>query len=245
MNPHRFDSISRLLANRRTNRLRQGATPIPATPRPADAPAFMFVQSFQAGALAPAAVEGLYTLTLTHGLGQTIYFSDRPQRVVGSLPTAQFFDALGFPGNNPPNAALVADRADHTKDILVVELFNPEYDEATHNLTYTVRILDDIEQVDMALPQTVSTPPTGNTQYGATHLFIDDCKDGAILCYADMLQTKFQGCSAVHMCWVWSHLDCYPCSTGANFGQMADLCGEAFGGCDASGCSAGLTGECV
>ena len=151
MTGHRFDSVARYFAKRRANRvsslpaMQTAATPIPMEPRPADAAAFLFVQSFQNGALSLTG-DGLYTLTLSEGLGQTIYFSDRPDRIVGSLPTQQFLDALGFSMTNPPNAALVADRGDDTKEILIVELFSPVYDQETRALTYSVRVLDDVEQ---------------------------------------------------------------------------------------------------
>ncbi len=47
----------------------------------------LFVQSFQSGSIAPVdGAEGRYTVTLEQGLGQTIYFSDRPERIVGTEP---------------------------------------------------------------------------------------------------------------------------------------------------------------
>jgi hypothetical protein len=58
---------------------------------------FLFVQSFRSGSIAPkAGTDGAYTLTLEHGLGQKIYFSDRPERVVGADPTPQFLKGFGF-----------------------------------------------------------------------------------------------------------------------------------------------------
>ena len=42
---------------------------------------YLFVQSFEGGSIAPKDGEdGTYTLTLEHGLGQTLYFADRPPR---------------------------------------------------------------------------------------------------------------------------------------------------------------------
>jgi hypothetical protein len=52
---------------------------------------------------------GTHTLTLEHGLGQTVYFSDRPSRDVGATPTPRFLNTLGFSADNPPNAALIVD----------------------------------------------------------------------------------------------------------------------------------------
>ncbi|HEV2527138.1 MAG TPA: hypothetical protein VGT61_01640, partial [Thermomicrobiales bacterium] len=103
---------------------------------------FLFVQSFQAGSIEPKeGVDGRYTLTLEAGLGQTVYFSDRPERLVGTAPTPQFLDGLGFPENNPPNAALVVETGVGETDIAVVELFAPVYDAATHTATYEVEVL--------------------------------------------------------------------------------------------------------
>ena len=93
-----------------------GATPAvdPNNPHPsADTagahPEFLFVQPFDSGAWSPTSgADATYTLTLTGAAAQTVYFSDRPERIVGLAPTQRFLDGLGFTPNNPPNAALVA-----------------------------------------------------------------------------------------------------------------------------------------
>ena len=73
----------------------------------------LFIQSFQSGSVVPKdGAEGRYTLTLEQGLGHTIYFSDRPDRIVGAPRPPQFLEGLGFPDDNPPNAALVVETAD-------------------------------------------------------------------------------------------------------------------------------------
>lgn len=95
----------------------QNATPSAATPGASPAAmgtvgengAFLFVQTARSGTWAPKAGEnGVYTLTLTDTPDQTVYFSDRPARVVGVAPLQQFLDGLGFSPQNQPNAALVA-----------------------------------------------------------------------------------------------------------------------------------------
>lgn len=77
---------------------------------------FMFVQTFGAGSL-DAATEGVPNMLLVadHLAGQTLYFSDRPERVVGMVPTEQFLSTgpsggSGFSELDPPNAALVFSR---------------------------------------------------------------------------------------------------------------------------------------
>lgn len=88
-----------------------------------------------------AGENGVYTLTLTDTPDQTVYFSDRPARVVGVAPLQQFLDGLGFSPQNQPNAALVAQTA-IGEDVLVIELLNPRNDEAAHTLTYDARVLE-------------------------------------------------------------------------------------------------------
>lgn len=256
MSQPRFDSISRFLQQRREQRharqvtIQQSASPVSGTPVPVDAnaPAFMFVQSFEQGTLAPktSGDAGQWTLTVTSDIDQTIYFSDRPDRVVGTMQTTRFLNALDFTPENPPNAALVAETGDGMQDLLVVELSSPVYDEASKQLTYDVAILDDIERVDMQLPSEVSPGPTAAVEYDSTHLFIDDCSDGWIRCFNDMFQSKTLGDIAVHRCWVWKELCCFPCSTGDNFDAMEAICAAAFPGqCDPNtGCTAGNLGGC-
>ncbi len=156
MDPVRFDRISKFFADRKMSRraaVIHGGTGLaagalasvgltsaihaqdaPATPESDVAPEieaktpYLFVQSFQSGSITPTeGQDGTYTLTLEHGLGQTIYFADRPSRDVGAVPTPEFLDGLGFPEDNPPNAALVVETAPGETDIAVVELFNPNY----------------------------------------------------------------------------------------------------------------------
>ena len=139
MDKNRFDRISRAFAERRVSRRKpfttgvtglaasalavagarrssvaQEATPAmePGNDTLAGAPTMLFVQTFQSGTIATVeGVEGRYTLTLEGGHGQTVYFSDRPARLAGATSTGEFLDRLGFPDDNPPNAALVVETA--------------------------------------------------------------------------------------------------------------------------------------
>src|SRR5215203_5519371 len=111
MDPTHLDRIARLFATRRLSRraavaaggaaalgiagaahAAQNATPAatPSTDEQGGVP-FMFVQTFGAGSLAPKDGEdGTLTLTADHLAGQTIYFSDRPERIVGMVATERF-----------------------------------------------------------------------------------------------------------------------------------------------------------
>src|SRR5262249_6143495 len=151
----------------------------PAKKRP-----YLFVQSFQRGHITPKVVTpDLYTLTLEQGLGQTVYFSDRPARDVGAAPTGQFLETLGFPPDDPPNAALGVETAPGRTAVAVLELFAPAYEGASRTATYEVKVLADWErelEVDFTEAPTdlARLAPT----FGAAHLFIDDCADAPVVC---------------------------------------------------------------
>jgi len=107
-------------------------------PEPTQAPnkvELLFVQNSLAGSF-----DGK-TLTLK-GVGPTLFFSDRPERVTGHLGTAEFVshwdkgpDSFA---KNPPNATLsILDTKDVTS--VVVELTRPSLDRNT--LSYKVKVL--------------------------------------------------------------------------------------------------------
>jgi len=145
---------------------------------------YLFVQSFQKGNIEPKfGIDGTWTLTLEQGLGQTIYFSNRPVRIVGAAPTPEFLNGLGFPDDNPPNAVLIFQNEAGNEDITAVELFNPRYEMETNTATYDVQWLKEYEQMDLTLQETPQPPADASATFGAAHLFIDDCADGTMNCY--------------------------------------------------------------
>ena len=128
------------------------ATPagFPSDPHPSEnavvpKPEFLFVQLFESGAWSPKTGEdGVFVLTLHGTAAETIYFSDRPERIVGMTPMDQFLQGLGFTPVNPPNAAIVSRRENGgDEDVLLVELFDPVYDAEARTLQYDARILAD------------------------------------------------------------------------------------------------------
>ena len=199
MDPTRFDTISKLFASRRTRRgatagglagapvgaraFAQDATPavgpwatVSRTDLGPPAPEMLYVQPFDGGTWAPKAGEDdVYTLTLTGAAAHTVYFSDRPERIVGLAENQQFLDGLGFSPNNPPNAAIVAPHEDGDgQEILVIELLNPAYDADAGTLTYDARVLADYGKHDLAhLARQQQDYEIGET-FGAGSLFIDD-----------------------------------------------------------------------
>jgi len=86
------------------------------------------------------------TLTLRGITPSTLYFSDRPERVVGHLTTADFVDLWAIGDNSfesdPPNAVLafLEPGADVPDDVVVV-LKEPELS-GTGELSYAIEVLE-------------------------------------------------------------------------------------------------------
>jgi hypothetical protein len=219
-----FDALARMLANRlpRRRALHHGAAALvagaglataqrrvtaqatPTADEDEETGSDLFVQTFSAGTLTPDPDEsGAYTLSLEGSLDQAVYFSDRPARRVGLIPTAVLLDQLGFTPADPPNAALVAQTADG-EDILVVELMNPRYDEAAQSLAYDVRVLADYAGRGLADLAERQGDDQFSPAFMTAHLFIDGCGkgqcwDGTVsMCVScKCFKGKVQGCPCV------------------------------------------------
>lgn len=207
--------------------------PAPATETPVDT-STLFVQAFQAGSITPTeGTEGHFTVSLEGGLGQTIYFSDRPNRVVGAWPTAAFLGTLGFFPDNPPNAAILMERDGET-DFAVVELFNPVYDEQAANLTYEVKVLEAWEQTtEIQFGDAPADLAQLAPSFGATHLLIDglwDCEDATMSC---MHNGNVVGTIAneEHDGYCAHEFACMPC-TNQDPSYWAGVCNERFSDCN-------------
>ena len=240
MDSSRFDAISRIFAERKLSRRRAllqggagiaaGATIIPglsasaqdATPVPADDqqfPKMLFLQSYQSGNIAPNAGEaGTWTLTLEHGLGQTVFFTDRPDRKVGITPTQDLMKGLGFTPDNPPNAALLFKNEQGDDDVSVVELFNPTYDTSTNTATYEIHLLKEYAGLGVLFQEQPTEPDDAHATFGAAHLFIDDCADGTVKCVSGDNDLPCSGEGGIcgsfgpqGYCYNWSNPGCWPC----------------------------------
>ena len=104
------------------------------------------------------------TLTLQGITPSTLYFSDRPQRVVGHMSTDDFVDLWSVGDNSfeadPPNAVLafLEPGADAPEDVVVV-LKRPNLDGAG-NLSYSIDVLEGAVPAD-AGPVTLFIDPFG------------------------------------------------------------------------------------
>jgi hypothetical protein len=85
------------------------------------------------------------TLTLNDVTPSTLYFSDRPKRVVGHMATAEFVDLWGEGDNSfeedPPNAVLAfLEPDDQAPEDAVVVIKQPRLENG--NLSYSIETLD-------------------------------------------------------------------------------------------------------
>jgi hypothetical protein len=112
------------------------AQPAPRADQPPTKVELLFVQNAASGNF-----DGK-TLTMK-GVGPTLFFSDRPERIAGQVRTSDFVGhwtrgADNFAAN-PPNATLSIFGAKEVSSVVVV-LTNPKLDRNT--LSYTVKILE-------------------------------------------------------------------------------------------------------
>ncbi len=197
----------------------QGAGPEPSE--------FLFVQSFAGGSIVPLnGEEGHFTLTLDGANSQTVYFSDRPERVFGLATTTAFLEGLGFTPDDPPNAALVVTTADGTEDVVIIELLDPIWDESSGTLTYTVQVLSDYAESGLAFAATRQSDYELPERFGQGGLFVDGCNDGRVDCHLrndDGSMGPLVGTTPlIPFCFSDSTWRCLPCN-GANA-----ICADAF-----------------
>lgn len=269
MDSTRFDRLATRLAARLTRRsalagggglgshsraaAQEATAATSATPGADDSTAvadFLFVQVASSATWAPKpGADGIFVLTLAHQDGQTIFFSDRPERIVGSAPTQTVLDGLGFTPADPPNAAIVAG-----EEVLVVELINPVYDATSGTLTYDAALLDPgdassgiqhlaQQQTDQELPQDL----------GPTSLFIDsaqeECDPFAQCLIVTEHETSRSSCGQygggpyylcaigpipngpIDSCWDSTSATCQPCDSTVTYDSMAASCNNAYSQC--------------
>ncbi len=149
----------------------QDASPVPvqeASPVPMEdgEATFLFVQSGFTSGILDQATDGVqsWMLTLQGAPAQTVFFSDRPERIAGAMSTQKFLETLDFSSDDPPNAALVIG-TEEGADVVILELTQPAYDADAGTLTYITKILDVdlLETTGYGFP----TDPLGPDNYPA------------------------------------------------------------------------------
>jgi hypothetical protein len=251
MDPAGFDRFTRSFANTRLSRraaLQGGsagmsgllfgsvAAVAQGTPTAGEAMAAdnatLFVQTAAAGTFLPntlgtpeEGVQGTHLLTLSGHPGQTIGFSDRPQRNFGQLATAAFLEALGFTPDNPPNAALVVSTPAGDDDILVLELLNPTYDAEGALLLYEANILGEYAGEVLAPVADRQQDQELASEFDHASLFIDDCADQTIGC-RDAQCNQVGDIGNHGMCWNWDAFECQPC--GGGWSATAQACNSTY-----------------
>ncbi len=103
-------------------------------------------------------------LTLDGVTASTLYFADRPQRVVGHMTTADFVDLWGEGDNSfeadPPNAVLAfLEPGDDVPDDAVVVIKEPKLSDG--QLSYSIDLLEGTVPAQ-AGPVTLFIDPFGN-----------------------------------------------------------------------------------
>ena len=105
-------------------------------------PKFFTIQHAQSGSISEIN-ETIYSLELNDVSDKTILFTDRPDRIVKSISTSNFIanwstgeDSFAV---DTPNAVLVVDKQEgKNQEIVMVELFNPIYDQDKKTIKYDI-----------------------------------------------------------------------------------------------------------
>jgi hypothetical protein len=127
----------------------------------------LFVQSADSALITPVG-DDTYTLELRDVASNVTYFTDRPGRDTGTMPTDLFIERWSEGhdsfADDPPNAAVTVADED---TIWVIELMHPELEGST--LRYRVKFLDDSPHFQ-ATAARGTAPPTAESVV----LFIDN-----------------------------------------------------------------------
>ncbi|MGD1837225.1 MAG: hypothetical protein ACPKPY_04110 [Nitrososphaeraceae archaeon] len=116
-----------------------------------DAPKFFAIQHAPSGTISEIN-ETAYSLELNDVSEKTILFSDRPDRIVTSESTSEFIgnwssgeDSFGV---DPPNAILIIDELEGKQEEIIIELYNPVYEQGS-KLKYNFVLLNTTTSIDL------------------------------------------------------------------------------------------------
>ena len=124
-----------------------------------------------------------FNLTLNN-VPRLVWFSDRPQRATGHMPTTQLVDTWTIGGNfsfaqDPPNAAIEVANSTGIDRTVIVKLSSPSYYNSTSSVSFTVAILPTTQNVSGRLSifnhsKSASLPQS----FALVTMYIDDGDGG-------------------------------------------------------------------
>ena len=118
-----------------------------------ETPKFFAIQHAESGSILEIN-ETAYTLELNDVSDKTILFSDRPDRIVISVSTADFIGNWTTGEDSfvvdAPNSVLIVDEIEGKQDTAIIELFNPVFDSNKKALKYDV-IPDNATSIDITV----------------------------------------------------------------------------------------------
>lgn len=147
-------------------------TPPAQRPGKTRVPSFLFAHDAAGGTFtAVRGRPGVYRIALTGVRGSALYFSNRPGRLVGSIPLGRALAGLLHKkGESRPNAAVNTVDSTGSQVLMGVELLRGAYDWKRHTLVYTVRRLRQGRVQDRKPGLTDRVLPA---RLGHTSVFID------------------------------------------------------------------------
>ena len=191
MDATRFDRLARVLAHRRSRRtaLGTGGAALAlgalsraggptraqeATPVAEDPVEVLYVQVATGGTFLPQqGTDGVtHELRLEGVTPHTVWFASRPDRLAGTVRTADFVTEPVFDAADPPNAALVAETAEG-EAVVVVELTAPRYDPTAGTVSYGVTVLTEEPGGGLAALAGRRTEEAIPEAFGPASLFVD------------------------------------------------------------------------
>jgi hypothetical protein len=134
----------------------------------------LYVQQTEGGSLRHLDSGG-FELRLAGVSPRVSTFTDRPRRRAGSTRLRSFIARWGKAGfaADPPNAALVLDRAPRSRDVAMLTLSHPRYNARQETLTYRVKPLRGKDSGALAAIVKRADPVRPGA-FGSASLFVDD-----------------------------------------------------------------------
>ena len=115
-------------------------------------PKFFAIQHAQSGSISEINATA-YSLELNDVSDKTILFSDRPDRIVTSINTADYIgnwskgeDSFSV---DAPNAVLIVDEQEEKQDETIIEIFDPIYERDSRILKYNFVLLNTTTSMDL------------------------------------------------------------------------------------------------